>query len=205
MIVLSAPSGGGKSTLIRELKKKISGLAYSVSVTTRPRRSAEKNGKDYHFVSEQQFLKQKKAGRFLECAKVHDHWYGTPKKFIRERLRKGEDILLDIDICGGKQIKKKFPHAILIFVLPPSFSVLEARLRRRKLDDEQTIRRRLLAARTELAAAKNYDYLIVNQKLTQAVEHLKSIIIAERLRMSHLTCRHKNFTTAKLEQAFKNH
>lgn len=183
VIVLSAPSGGGKSTLIRELKKKISGLAYSVSVTTRPPRSSEKNGKDYYFVSEPHFLRQKKAGQFLECARVHDHWYGTPKKFILQTLSRKKDILLDIDIQGGKQIKKKFPQAILIFVLPPSFSVLERRLRRRNLDDEKTIRFRLRAAHAELSGAKDYDYLIVNQKLSQAVEHLKSIIISERLRM----------------------
>lgn len=183
MIVLSAPSGGGKSTLIRELKKKVSGLAYSVSVTTRPPRFSEKNGKDYHFVSEPLFIKMKRAGQFLECAKVHNHWYGTPKKFIQEKLSKGEDILLDIDIRGGKQIKRKFPRAILIFVIPPSFSVLERRLRRRRMDDEETIRRRLRAARLELAGAKGYDYLIVNQKLSQAVEHFKSIIISERLKM----------------------
>ncbi|MBI2119426.1 MAG: guanylate kinase [Elusimicrobia bacterium] len=179
LFVISAPSGGGKSTITRELIKKVPGLSFSISVTTRKPRPGERNGKDYFFVTEKEFENIKKEKGFLEFANVHGYWYGTPKKFIEDHLKKGKDILLDIDIQGGKQIKKIYPESILVFIVPPSFKVLEARLRERGKDDDASIQKRLKRAKEEIKEASLYDYLIVNDQLSLAVERARAILIAE--------------------------
>lgn len=158
-------------------------LRYSVSFTTRPPRNGEVNGRDYYFISEKEFMQKKGNGELLEHAQVHGYWYGTSKDFIKSTSKSGHDILLDIDVQGGKQIKKIFPDAVLIFLVPPSMAVLESRLRGRRQDDETTIQRRLGAAQNELKAAQNYDYVVLNENFHQAVFHLNCIIISERLKM----------------------
>lgn len=183
LIVLSAPSGGGKSTLIRELRKRHPEIFYSVSVTTRPARGKEKEGEDYHFATEAQFERKKNAGQLLEWAFVHGAWYGTPRTPIEKQLKSGGSVILDIDVQGGKKVKALFPEAVLVFIMPPSIKVLEERLRGRSQDNEATIQRRLRAARHEIAQAKTYDYLVLNDEIHHAVEKLENILKAERLRM----------------------
>jgi guanylate kinase len=184
LVVISAPSGGGKTTLVRELSKKISDIYYSISLTTRLPRPGEKDGKDYHFVSLEKFQEHLKAKQLLEWAEVHGHWYGTPKEPINQHLKSGHPIILDIDVQGGKQIRTLMPEAILICIAPPSLGILESRLRARKQDTEETIQKRLKAAQKELLEAqKNYDYLIVNDTIPAAVDRLRSIIVAEQLKM----------------------
>ena len=186
LIVLSAPSGGGKSTLIQELLKGMPEILYSVSMTTRPPRQGEKNGQDYFFVSENEFQIKREADELIEFAQVHGHWYGTPRKFIEDQLGLGHEILLDVDVQGGRKIKKIFSDSALIFIAPPSLAVLESRLRGRRQDDEITIQKRLRAAQSELEAAQDYDYLVLNEQFDQAVRQLQSVIVAERLKMHRI-------------------
>lgn len=184
LLVVSAPSGGGKTTLVNHLRKSIPQINYSISLTTRQARTGERDGTDYHFVSEQEFLKRKENGELAECAEVHGHWYGTLKSSIDQSLRNRQSIIFDIDVQGGKSIQALYPESILIFIAPPSFGVLEARLRARKQDDETTIQRRLKAVQKEIDQARqHYDYWIINDQLEKAAEKLRCVIIAESLRV----------------------
>lgn len=180
--VLSAPSGAGKTTLRRLLLRRVNGLKYSVSVTTRPRRPKEKHGKDYWFVSEERFRHMQRTGGLAEWAKVHGFFYGTPWRFLENCLRGGKDVILDLDIQGGMALKRRFPRTVLVFIAPPSMKSLNLRLRRRHEDSQETILRRLAAARKEISAIPRYDYLIVNRRRQDAMTQLKSVILAERLR-----------------------
>ncbi len=166
------------------LLERVPQLSYSVSVTTRSPRPGEKEGVDYYYIKEEEFKKKKDAGELLEYAYVHGYWYGTPRDFIEEKLDSGKDILLDIDVQGGRQIKKSAPDAALVFIVPPSLSALEARLRGRQKDDEETIQRRLKKARQEMEEASNYNYLILNDEVSKALDQLHSIYVAEKLRMA---------------------
>jgi guanylate kinase len=183
LFVISAPSGAGKTTLAGELFKAMPEISYSVSVTTRPPRKGEKEGQDYIFITEDKFKKIQRSGELIESACVHGFWYGTPKTPIRDHLRLGRDMLLDIDVQGGKQIKKIFPDAVLVFIAPPSIKVLEQRLRSRNQDDAATIQRRLAGAIRELSEYCHYDYMIVNDEISRAVAQLKSIVDAERIKV----------------------
>ena len=183
LIILSGPSGAGKTTLRKELQAALPGLKFSVSWTTRPPRPGEKPGQDYRFVSHRQFEKQKAAGAFLEWAKVHEEYYGTPFLPIQRWLKKGEDVLLDIDIQGARTVRKKSPQAIAIFILPPSDRILRKRLLDRRTDSPATIRIRLKNAEKELQAVKDFDYAVVNNDLPEALESLKTIIGAARFRV----------------------
>ncbi len=180
VFVISAPSGAGKTTLIREILKRISGLSYSISYTTRPPRPGEVNGRDYHFVTEEEFLRMMREGKFVEWARVHGFLYGTPKENLYPKP--GTDVLLDIDPQGAKQVKEIRPDAVLIFIVPPSIDELERRLRERKEDSEEEIRKRLSNARKELDQVGLYDYIVVNDELDKALQYLSSIILAERCR-----------------------
>ena len=184
IFVVSGPSGSGKSTLIREVRQKVPDLGYSISHTSRPPRGKEKNGVEYHFVSRENFQKRIDSGEFVEWAEVYRDLYGTSVSSLRSQITIGLDVIMDIDVQGARNIKDHFKDAILIYVLPPSMEVLEKRLRERRTDDEKTIRTRLTKAGTEIKNCVSYDYLLFNDQLDQAVEELKSILIAERCRKS---------------------
>ncbi len=186
LIVISAPSGTGKTTLTHMLLKEFPDMEFSVSYTTRKPRPGEVNGKDYFFVDRETFEKMIEEGDFLEWAEVYGNLYGTSKSQVLKALNEGKDILLDIDTQGALQVKKNFPEAVLIFILPPSFKELERRLRNRGTDDEETIEKRLKVARKEVERAPLYDYIVVNDRLEKAYEKLRSIVIAEKCRTERL-------------------
>jgi len=187
LFVVSAPSGAGKTTLCRELRLRVPGLAYSVSVTTRAPRPGELNGVDFEFVDEPRFHAMVAAGEFAEHATVHGHLYGTRGAAIETALEAGTDLLLDIDTQGAAQLKAHTPEAVLIFLVAPSMKDLEQRLRERRSDNEPEIARRLLRAKAEIALWTTYDYLIVNRDVKEALDQLEAIVIAERARTRRLT------------------
>ena len=181
--IISAPSGSGKSTLVNELLKLVPNLDFSISYTTRAPRGSEQNGKEYHFVSRQEFEQMIRDDEFLEHASVYGtDYYGTARRFLREAGQKGHDLLLDIDVQGAAQIKQKLPEAISIFVLPPDRQTLEWRLRKRGEDSDEVINRRLDAARREIEKYDKYDYILINDKLEESSDSLQAIILSERLR-----------------------
>ncbi|MCD5401994.1 guanylate kinase, partial [candidate division NPL-UPA2 bacterium] len=182
IFVISSPSGGGKTTICRKLLKELPELNYSISTTSRSPRPGEKEGKDYFFISGEEFSEKIRKSEFAEWAKVHGHGYGTPRQFLEEALRSGRDIILDIDVKGALQIKEKYKESRLIFLLPPSLETLAARLKKRKTDDGKEIEKRLARAQEEMAFLKEYDYAVVNRNLSQAVKEVKAIITAERCR-----------------------
>jgi guanylate kinase len=184
IIVLSAPSGCGKTTIAKKLLQTIPKLKRSVSATTRPKRKGEREGKDYFFQPERKFLDQRKKGCFLEWAQVFDKFYGTPKTFVEKTVRKGDDVLLTIDVQGAKKIKKKLNDAVYIFLLPPSMTVLRKRLQGRKTDSHAEIKKRLCVARKELQEAKYYDYVVTNDQIQETVKIILSIIQAEKQRIN---------------------
>jgi guanylate kinase len=187
IFILSAPSGAGKTTLYNGLKEIYPEIKLSVSCTTRARRSGELNGRDYRFLTKREFETLKSRGQFAEWAKVHDYFYGTPKKPLDRNIRAGRDVLLDIDVQGARKIKKAYPQAVSIFLLPPSLGELQRRLAARGTDGNDTIRRRLANARGEIGEIMHYDYYVVNREVTEAVQLLSSIIKAERARTSRVS------------------
>jgi guanylate kinase len=181
-LVVSAPSGGGKTTLCRRLMSEVSGVEFSVSHTTRKPRGAERDGVDYHFVDDAGFERLVGASAFLEHAWVHGHHYGTTRAEADGRLLRGVDVLFDIDVQGGRQIAAQLPDAVLVFVLPPDVATLEARLRGRRSDADDEIARRLAAARAEIEQASFYTHWIVNDDLDRALAELRAVLAGERLR-----------------------
>lgn len=184
VFIISAPSGSGKSTLVNELRKWVEGLDFSVSYTTRPPRGSEQNRKEYYFVPRPEFEAMVARGEFLEHADVFGNYYGTAKRFLQEAKQKGHDLLLDIDVQGAAQIQKSIPDAVSIFVLPPNYQELEWRLRHRGTDSKQVIDGRLETARREIENYEKYDYILVNDGLTQAVNEMRAIVLSERARRS---------------------
>jgi guanylate kinase len=178
--IISAPSGSGKSTLVNELRKLVPQLEFSISYTTRPVRGSEQNGREYFFVPRAEFDDMVRKGQFLEYAEVFGNCYGTAQQILDKAQNEGNDLLLDIDVQGAEQIKKKLPEAVSIFVLPPDREKLEWRLRNRGLDTEDVIRRRLVTASREIENYDKYDYILVNDRLEDSVEALKAIVLAER-------------------------
>lgn len=182
LFVISAPSGSGKTTLVQKLIRSFSDLRFSVSYTTRGPRGAERDGVDYHFVTRDEFQEKIRKGEFLEWAEVHGNLYGT-SKVETERIRTGgQDILLDVDVQGADQVRKAEPEAVTMFVMPPSFQVLEERLRGRKQDSPEVIEGRLAGARREIDRYRDYHYVLVNDGIEETAELLKSIVLAERAR-----------------------
>jgi len=182
LIVLSAPSGGGKTTICRTLLRHDPRLVRSRSATTRLPRPGERRGRDYLYLDGAAFQERIRRRLFLEWAVVHGHRYGTPKAEVMRQRSAGRDVILVIDVQGGLAVKRQAPEAVLIFVRPPSLRVLAERLRGRGTDSQKTIRQRLRHARGELALASQYDYVVVNQRLPVAVKQIQAIITAERLR-----------------------
>jgi guanylate kinase len=182
--IISAPSGSGKSTLVNELLKLVPTLDFSISYTTRAPRGSEQNGKQYYFISREEFEAMVQADEFLEHAKVfgnQGNYYGTARRFLQDAERRGHDLLLDIDVQGAQQIKEKLPEAVSIFVLPPDRKTLEWRLRKRSEDAEEVIERRLVAASREIENYDKYNYILINDKLEESIESLQAIVEAERL------------------------
>ena len=183
LIVISAPSGTGKSTLVRRLCEAMPNLIHSISCTTRPKRSSEIDGRDYHFLSDEAFRRRRDAGDFVESAEVHGSWYGTLRQPLHDAVALGKSMILDIDIQGGMAMKAAFPEALTIFLLPPDLDELEERLRRRGTDDPRQVKLRLANAQRELAAQHAYDVRLVNDDLEKAVRELRRLIErAERSR-----------------------
>ncbi len=184
VFIISAPSGSGKSTLVNELMRLVPGLDFSVSYTTRDPRGSEQNGKQYYFVTRAEFEQMIAAGEFLEYADVFGNYYGTARRFLREAEARGQDLLLDIDVQGARQIKQKLPDAISIFVLPPNRQTLEWRLRKRSEDAAKVIEKRLVKAGVEIENYSKYDYILINDKLEESSEILQAIVLGERARNS---------------------
>jgi guanylate kinase len=182
LFCVAAPSGAGKSSLVKALLELDSRLAVSVSHTTRAPRGQEQNGREYWFTDEASFRQMAGAGEFFEWAEVHGNLYGTSRKAIEDRLARGEDVVLEIDWQGAKQIKQIFSHAVLIFILPPSWDELRQRLLRRGEDRPETIDKRMLNARDEVAQARFFDFVIINALFETALFDLKAVVHSQRLR-----------------------
>ena len=184
VFVVSSPSGGGKTTIVRAILRRVPKLARSISVTTRPRRPEERARVDYRFVAEPQFAALREQGGLLEWAQVHQAYYGTPRRWVEQRIASGWDVILSIDVQGAQQVRKHLgKRSVLVFLLPPSMRDLRNRLINRRTDSADSIRHRLQAAKRELACARWYDYQLVNRDLDRAVDELEAIITAERLRV----------------------
>jgi len=182
LFVVAAPSGAGKSSLVKALLTREPGLAVSVSHTTRAPRGAEIDGREYHFVSEATFRDMVMHGAFFEWAEVHGNLYGTSRPAIEQRLGAGQDVVLEIDWQGALQIKRLFPGAVLVFILPPSWDELQRRLRGRGEDAEDVIATRLENAREEVAQAPRFDYVVINAVFDAAVDDLQAVVQAQRLK-----------------------
>jgi guanylate kinase len=186
VFIISAPSGSGKSTLVSHLLASIDGLIFSVSYTTRPRRGAEVDGKDYHFVSRETFEAMLAGNEFLESAQVFGHYYGTHRGILERARAEGKDLVLDIDVQGARQLKQQIPEAVSVFILPPSKQVLEQRLRARGEDREDVITRRLRDAAEEIRNYDRYDYVLINKDLAGAEATLDAIVLGERVRRTRI-------------------
>ncbi len=182
LFIISAPSGTGKTSLVRALLKANPNLKLSISHTSRPPRSEDVDGRDYHFVSKEIFKQKLLRGEFLECAEVYGNLYGTSQKWIDDNLSDGHDILLEIDCQGATQVREIFPHAIGIFILPPSTEALATRLKTRGQDDSAVIKKRLAAACEEVGHVSEFDYVIINSELEEALHDLTCVVRAEHLK-----------------------
>lgn len=182
LFIISAPSGAGKTSLVRALLQSNQNLSLSISHTTRAPRSGEINGRDYHFVNLETFRQMLLNGEFVESAEVYGNLYGTSQKWINGAIASGQDILLEIDCQGAMQIRQIFPESISVFILPPSVDALAARLKTRAQDDPDIIQKRLAAAREEVSHIIEFDYAIINDKLDEALNDLISVVRAERLK-----------------------
>jgi guanylate kinase len=189
LFMVVAPSGAGKSTLVNALLAQEPSIKLSISHTTRAPRPKEQHGREYYFTSVEDFLARRAAGEFLESAEVHGNFYGTSRIWIAEQMKAGTDVLLEIDWQGAQQVKKQFPHAVGIFILPPSIDALEERLKKRGQDEAHVITRRILAAGGEIAHAPEFEYVIINQEFAVALSELSSIVKATRCRLAQQAAR----------------
>jgi len=186
LFVISAPSGAGKTTLCKQLVASVQGLWHSVSYTTRKPRVGEEGGREYYFIEEAAFQGMVARHEFLEYAHVYGNWYGTPRKPLMDKMEQGIDVLLEIDVQGALQIKKKFEDAVYIFILPPSLDTLRERLQGRASDSPEEIHRRLLKVKEEVWSFREYYYIVRNDELGQSLRELQSIFLAERLKTKRL-------------------
>lgn len=184
LVVVSGPSGCGKGTICKELSKRNKDISISISATTRKPRKGEVDGENYFFLTEEKFKSMINKNEFLEYAHVHGNFYGTPKKFVLEKIEKGEDVFLEIDVQGALQIREIYPEGVFIFILPPSMEELKNRIIKRGTESESDIKRRYNNAFKEIKYIKKYDYLVVNDKVIKAVKKIESIILAEKCSIS---------------------
>ena len=191
LYIISAPSGAGKTSLLKQLVSKISNFSTAISTTTREIRSGEVDGVDYHFVSIEKFLSMVQAGEFLEHAEVFGNFYGTSEKSVRKALEEGQDLVLEIDWQGAQQVRKQLPDAIGIFIVPPSREILAERLKGRAQDDEAVIEKRMAAAIEEISHYNEYDYLVINDVFEEAQMDLENIIKSQRLTLSRQSANYK--------------
>jgi guanylate kinase len=182
LIIITSPSGGGKGTLIREVLLSVPDIGYSISYTTRPMRVGEEDGRDYFFVSPEEFEHLRSENQFLEWAEVHGKLYGTSRATVKEIIDSGRDVILEIDVQGAKIVLEKMPEAVSIFIMPPSFEVLRARLTARATEGENELNTRLKNSFTEVREYEFFEYVIINQELFRAAAELKTVILSERLR-----------------------
>ena len=189
LFVVAAPSGAGKSTLVNALLALEPGIKLSISTTTRPPRPGEQHGREYYFTSAEDFVARADAGEFLEWAEVHGNYYGTSRLMVEEQMKLGTDILLEIDWQGARQVRKQFPQAAGIFILPPSIDALEERLKKRGQDEPHVITRRLLAAGGEIAHAPEFEYAIINEEFNVALSEMSAIVRATRSRFAQQAAR----------------
>ena len=186
LIVISGPSGVGKSTLVKEVRKVLDDLKFSISCTTRSPRPGEEHGREYFFFSKEEFEALRDQNGFLEWAQVYDNYYGTPRAFVEEVLASGRDCILEIDPQGALQVRKATSEAVLVFIAPPSLEELRARLTGRGTEAPEEVEKRLSCAEAELAYSNQYDYLIVNDEVEKAAEKMKAILMAERCRTNRI-------------------
>jgi guanylate kinase len=198
LIVVSGPSGAGKGTICKALVKRDPSIVVSVSATTREPRNGEEHGIAYHFYDKEAFQTMIKSDGFLEYATVYDNYYGTPKQFVIDKIASGENVLLEIDIQGALQVKKKYPEGIFVFVLPPSMKELKSRIVGRGSETQESLTKRLSSAYSEIEYIKNYDYFIVNDTVEHATDILQAIIAAEKCRVDadieEIVCKFKEKT-----------
>jgi guanylate kinase len=190
LFIVSAPSGAGKTTLVKLLMDHDQGIRHSISYTTRQPRPGEVHGKDYHFIDIQTFLAMRERGEFLEWAEVHGNFYGTSRVWLEDEMRAGRDTLLEIDWQGAQQVRQLMPHAVTIFIVPPSIEELERRLRGRGQDSEEVIQRRVAAALGELRHVDEFDFVIINNDLQEALGDLAAAVRASRLNFSRQRIRY---------------
>lgn len=190
LFIVSAPSGAGKTTLVNRLMTEDPRVMHSVSFTTRAPRPGEEDGRHYHFIDVQRFLAMRERGEFAEWAEVHDNFYGTSRTWLEQGMSKGHDMLLEIDWQGAQQVRRQFPEAATIFILPPSIAELEHRLRSRAADSEDVIARRLAGALGEMRHVSEFDFVIINNDLDVALGDLKAAVRASRLRFARQRARH---------------
>jgi len=186
LIVISGPSGVGKGTVCACLRKKMPQLVYSVSVTTRKPRKGEQDGVNYFFKSKQEFEQMIHAGELIEWAEYVGNYYGTPRKFVEEKLKQGRDVILEIDVQGALQVKKKYPNAVFIFLLPPTMEDLRKRIENRGTENPEVLNQRLQEATKEYQFLNRYDYVVINDEVEQACERIQSIIMAEHFRADRI-------------------
>jgi guanylate kinase len=189
LFMVVAPSGAGKSSLVNALLSQEPEIKLSISYTTRKPRPGEQHGREYYFTTVEDFLARRESGEFLESAEVHGNYYGTSRLLIEADMKAGKDVLLEIDWQGAQQVKKQFPGAVGIFILPPSIAVLEERLKKRGQDEDNVIARRLLAAGGEIAHAPEFEYVIINQEFANALAELTAIVKATRCRFAQQAAR----------------
>lgn len=199
LFIVSAPSGAGKTSLVRAMMERLGKVAFSVSHTTRAMRPGEQEGRDYHFIDVPTFEAEIAAGAFLEYAKVFDNYYGTARASVEAQLEAGDDVFLDIDWQGARQIRAAWPGVVSIFILPPSRAALESRLRGRGQDPDDIIAKRMQGAVSESAHYDEYDYLIINDDFPTALDELMAIVRAQRLRTSQQALRHADLLERLLE------
>lgn len=180
LLVLSGPSGAGKGTICRKLLESSPELKLSISATTRQARTGEVEGVNYLFVSREEFTRMVEKAELLEWAEVYGNYYGTPSQYVREQLNSGQDVVLEIDIQGAMQVKKQFPQGIFIYIMPPSLEELADRIKKRGTDSMEVILKRLSCANEELSCAHNYNYIVVNDEVEEAVQKVQSIIVSEK-------------------------